>query len=78
MPFLDAGPWQDATVCSQMATVTRLAATATPDRELDPRGTRSVSYGLQAWPDQLLMACPPGHEVRPRLRPARRGRRDRR
>ena len=42
-----------------MATVTRLVATATPDPELDPRGTRSVSYGLQAWPDQLLIACPP-------------------
>ena len=43
MPLRDAGPWQDAPVCSQMATVTRLAPTATPEPPLLPRGTRSVS-----------------------------------
>ena len=26
---------------------------------LDPRGTRSVSYGLHAWPAHALMAWPP-------------------
>ena len=46
MPFRDAGPWHEAPVCSQMPMVTRLAPTATPEPLLEPRGTRSVSYGL--------------------------------
>src|SRR5262245_34624849 len=59
MPFRDAGPWHDAAVCSQMPTVTRFAETATPDPLLDPRGTRSVSYGLHDWPAHALIAWPP-------------------
>ena len=43
MPLREAGPWHEAPVCSQMAIVTRLAETATPEPLLDPRGTRSVS-----------------------------------
>src|SRR5438105_3918448 len=50
MSFLEAGPWQDAVPCSQMEHVTRLAATETPEPLLVPRGTRAVSYGLQACP----------------------------
>jgi hypothetical protein len=42
-PFLDAGPLHDAEVCSQTEHVTRFAATDTPEPELVPRGTRSVS-----------------------------------
>src|SRR3954470_21053607 len=49
-PFLDAGPLQDAEVCSQTPQLTRFADTATPEPLLVPRGTREVSYGLQAWP----------------------------
>ena len=59
MPLRDAGPWHDAMVCSQMPMVARLADIATPEPLLDPRVTRSVSYGLQACPDHALMACPP-------------------
>ena len=59
MPLRDAGPWHDAPVCSQMPMVARFAETATPEPLLDPRGTRSVSYGLQAWPAHALMAWPP-------------------
>src|SRR5262245_49112328 len=44
--FRDAGPWHEAELCSQMAHVTRFAATDTPDPLLVPLGTRSVSYGL--------------------------------
>ena len=47
MPFREVGPWHEADVCSQIETIERLAPTATPDPELDPRGTRSVLYGLQ-------------------------------
>src|SRR5579871_1676551 len=50
--FLDAGPLQDAQVCSQIPHVERLAATETPDPLLVPRGTREVSYGLHVWPLQ--------------------------
>ena len=46
MPFREVGPWHEAAVCSQIEIIERLAPTATPDPELDPRGTRSVSYGL--------------------------------
>ena len=45
--FRDAGPLQDAELCSQIEQVTRLAATETPEPLLVPRGTRAVSYGLQ-------------------------------
>jgi hypothetical protein len=48
MPLRDAGPWHDAMVCSQMPMVAKLADIAAPDPLLDPRVTRSVSYGLQA------------------------------
>src|SRR5262245_17665634 len=58
-PFREAGPMHDAVVCSQMPMVTRFDPTETPDPLLVPRGTRSVSYGLQAWPDHELIACPP-------------------
>src|SRR5438874_12579893 len=50
MPFLDAGPLQEAEVCSHIPHVARLADTATPDPLLVPLGTLAVSYGLQACP----------------------------
>src|ERR1051325_11516764 len=60
MPFRDAGPWHEPPDCSQMPIVTRLAATATPEPPLDPRGTRSVSYGLHGWPAHEPIVCWPG------------------
>ena len=61
MLFLDAGPLQEAPVCSQIEQAARLAATETPDPLLVPLGTRSVSYGLHAWPPQRPYArVPPG------------------
>src|SRR5687767_5695476 len=48
--FLDAGPLHEADPCSQIEHDTRLAATETPEPPLVPRGSRCVSYGLQAWP----------------------------
>src|SRR4051812_43832493 len=51
-PLREAGPLHDAEVCSQMPQVTRFADTETPEPLLVPRGTRDVSYGLQAWPAQ--------------------------
>ena len=50
MLLREAGPLQDANVCSQMEQVAKLAATETPDPPLVPRGTRAVSYGLQGCP----------------------------
>jgi hypothetical protein len=43
MLFLDAGPLQEADVCSQIEQVDRLAETDTPEPLLVPRGTRAVS-----------------------------------
>src|SRR5678816_2727561 len=50
MLFLEAGPLQDAEPCSHTEHVTRFAETETPEPPLVPRGSRDVSYGLQAWP----------------------------
>ena len=42
----DAGPLHEADPCSQIEHATMFADTDTPEPELVPRGTRSVSYGL--------------------------------
>ena len=52
----DAGPLHEAEPCSQIEHATRFADTDTPEPELVPRGTRSVSYGLHAWPPQAAYA----------------------
>src|SRR6185295_15449077 len=49
-PLREAGPLHDADVCSQIPHMTRFADTETPEPLLVPRGTRDVSYGLQACP----------------------------
>ena len=59
MPLRDAGPWHEAPDCSQMPIVARLPPIAAPEPPLEPRTTRSVSYGLHAWPLQALICCPP-------------------
>src|SRR5436190_698935 len=59
MPLREAGPWQEAADCSQMPTIARLAEIAAPDPPVEPRTTRSVSYGLHAWPLHEESCCPP-------------------
>src|SRR5688572_24841477 len=49
-----AGPRIEEPDSSAIAQVTRLAPTAEPDPELEPRGMRSVSYGLQNVPPKEL------------------------
>src|SRR5450756_230772 len=43
IPFREAGPLQEADVCSEMPQVARFAETDTPDPLLVQRGTRAVS-----------------------------------
>ena len=56
-------------VSSAIAQVTRFAATAEPDPELEPMGLRSVSYGLQNVPPNELRGMPDAYS--PRLALAR-------
>ena len=75
MPLRDAGPWHDAPDCSQMPIIARLAPIAAPEPPLEPRTTRSVSYGLHGWPLQALCIWPPAGMLRVRLSRRRRDRR---
>src|SRR6478609_2188748 len=56
MPLRDAGPLHEATVCSQIEHIARLADTDTPEPLLVPRGTRVVSNGLHTCPVQAASA----------------------
>src|SRR4029079_8908301 len=49
-----AGPRIEEPDSSAMAHVTRFAPTEDPEPELEPRGLRSVSYGLQKVPPNEL------------------------
>src|SRR5437660_12664480 len=49
-----AGDTMDPSVSVPMAAAHRLAATATPDPELDPDGVRSSAYGLRHCPPRPL------------------------
>src|ERR1700754_4266353 len=49
-----AGPRMDEPDSSAIAQVTRFAPTDEPEPELEPRGMRSVSYGLQNVPPNEL------------------------
>src|SRR4051812_15128413 len=49
-----AGPRMDEPDSSAIAQVTKLAPTDEPEPELEPRGMRSVSYGLQKVPPNEL------------------------
>src|SRR5262245_39700731 len=49
-----AGPRIEEPDASAIAQVTRFAPTAEPEPELEPRGLRSVSYGLQNTPPNEL------------------------
>src|SRR4029450_9853699 len=67
MPTLSlatAGPRIEELDSSAMAHVTRFAATAMPDPELDALGVRSVSYGLQNVPPNALRAPPDAYSAR--------------
>ena len=62
--FAFAGMRQEPPVVSQIEQVARLAATDAPAPPLLPPDVRSVSYGLQETPPQLLrMALPPTNAV---------------
>src|SRR5690349_15078799 len=56
MPLREAGPLHEPPVCSQIEHAAKLIDTATPDPELDPRATRSVSYGLHGCPPHAAYA----------------------
>ena len=59
-----AGLRIDAPVSSAIAHVTRFAATAEPEPELEPSGLRSVSYGLQNVPPNELRGIPEAYSPR--------------
>ena len=44
----------EPSVSVPMAAAHRLAATATPEPELEPHGLRSSAYGLRVWPPRLV------------------------
>src|SRR3989440_5998720 len=48
------GDTMEPSVSVPMAPAHRLAATATPEPELDPEGVRSSAYGLRHWPPRPL------------------------
>src|SRR5689334_3517432 len=54
MPFTDDGETMEPSVSVPTAAAHKLAATATPDPELDPDGLRSSEYGLRVWPPRPL------------------------
>src|SRR5687768_12289783 len=54
MPFMEDGQTIDPSVSVPIATVARLAATATADPELDPQGLRSSTYGFRHCPPRAL------------------------
>lgn len=62
--FTDAGQRIETTVTSPIAHVTRFAATAVAEPELDIPGSRSVSYGLQNVPPNELRAPSTAYSVR--------------
>src|SRR5262245_35375417 len=59
-----AGPRMDEPDSSAIAHVTRFAPTEEPDPELEPRGLRSVSYGLQKVPPYELRGTPEAYSPR--------------
>src|SRR5918993_3291819 len=64
VPLRDAGPWHEAPDGSQMPIIARFAPIAAREPPLDPRTTRSVSYGLHGWPLQALCIWPPAGMLR--------------
>src|SRR5437763_7939153 len=48
------GDTMEPSVSVPMAAAHRLAATATPEPELEPEGVRSSAYGLRHWPPRPL------------------------
>src|SRR5688500_16525229 len=54
IPVADEGHTIDPSVSVPTATAVRLAATATPDPELEPHGLRSRMYGLRHCPPRAL------------------------
>src|SRR5882724_6085821 len=59
-----AGPRIDEPDSSAIAHVTKFAPTPEPEPELEPRGLRSVSYGLQKVPPNELRGTPDAYSPR--------------
>src|SRR5438034_865452 len=57
MPQHVDGETIEPSVSVPIATAQRLAATATPEPELDPDGVRSRAYGLRHCPPRPLQSC---------------------
>src|SRR5215470_19624064 len=54
IPFVVAGQTIEPSVSVPLATLQRLAETATPEPELEPQGLRSSAYGLRVNPPRPL------------------------
>src|SRR5262249_35690678 len=54
IPFVVAGQTIEPSVSVPTATLQRLAETATPEPELEPKGLRSMAYGLRVNPPRPL------------------------
>src|SRR5262249_39405975 len=54
IPFVVAGQTIEPSVSVPIATLQRLAETATPEPELEPQGLRSSAYGLRVNPPRPL------------------------
>src|SRR5690349_3830688 len=52
--FMPAGQRMEPSVSVPSAAAHRLAATATPEPELEPQGVRSSAYGFRHWPPRAL------------------------
>src|SRR5499426_2032964 len=63
-PFTPEGQTIDPSVSVPIETVTRFAATAIAEPELEPQGVRFSTYGFRAWPLRALQPLEPGVDLK--------------
>ena len=63
-PLTPPGQTIEPSVSVPIDTVTRFAATAIAEPELDPHGVRLRTYGLRAWPLRALQPLDPGVDLK--------------
>ena len=63
-PLTPEGQMIDPSVSVPIATVTRFAATAMAEPELEPHGVRLSAYGFFAWPLRALQPLEPGDDLK--------------
>src|SRR4029450_307066 len=63
-PFTPEGQTIDPSVSGPVDTVTRFAAPAIAERELEPQGVRFSTYGFRAWPLRALQPLEPGVDLK--------------